>query len=309
MNKKWNTADIPDLTGKRVIVTGANSGLGLEATKALAAKGAKVIMACRTLAKAVPIADQIRRDQPGADLDVMQLDVANLHSVKDFAKVFNERYQRLDILINNAGVMGIPTHQTTTDGFEMQFGTNHLGPFALTGLLMPLLQATPGARVIAVASIAHRNTDGMDLDDPNLEHSYKPFDAYAKSKLANLLFTKELDRRLRATGSSVIAASGHPGYSASNIGTAANPNKNFIKDLFFKMGNWVAMPTAKGMLSILCAATDPEIDGGDFIGPKGLFGFYGWPQKSIPKPTANDEAVARRLWEVSAYLTGIRYLD
>ena len=306
---KWNVADLPDQAGRIVIVTGANSGLGLEMTRALVAKNAKVVMACRTLAKAVPIADQIRRDLPNANIEVMQLDVANLHSVKDFVKAFSERYDRLDILINNAGVMGIPTRQTTTDGFEMQFGTNHLGPFALTGLLMPMLQATPGARVIAVASIAHRNTEGMNLDDPNLEHSYKAFDAYAKSKLANLLFTKELDRRLRAAGVDVLAASGHPGYSASNIGTAANPDNNFIKDLFFKMGNWVAMPTQKGMLSILCAATDANIESGDFIGPKGLFGFYGWPQKSAAKATANNDDSARRLWEISADLTGIHYLD
>ncbi len=306
---KWNVADIPDQSGRIVIVTGANSGLGLETTRALVAKNAKVIMACRTLSKAVPVADQIRRAQPKADIDVMQLDVAKLHSVKDFAKSFIGRYGKLDILINNAGVMGCPTRETTTDGFEMQFGTNHLGAFALTGRLMPALQAAAAARVIAVSSIAHRNTDGMNLDDPNLEQGYKPFDAYAKSKLANLLFVRELDRRLRAANIDMLAASGHPGYSASNIGTASNPNNNPIKALFFKMGNWVAMPTTKGMLSILCAATDPSIEGGDFIGPQGLLGFYGWPAKSTPKPTATDDATAKRLWEISADLTGVHYLD
>ncbi len=309
MNKQWDTSNMPEQSGRIAIVTGSNSGLGYETAAALAAKGAKVIMACRTLAKASPAAERIRNSVPGADIEVMQLDVANLHSVRDFATAYNERFKQLDILINNAGVMGCPTRETTVDGFEMQFGTNHLGPFALTGLLMPRLQNTPGSRVIAVASIAHRNTDGMDLDDPNLEKAYKPFDAYAKSKLANLLFIRELDRRLRAKGADIIAASGHPGYSASNIGSAANPNNSAFKSLMFKLGNLFAMPTKKGMLSILCAATDPDIEGGDFIGPKGLYGFYGWPSKSIPKETARDDAVAKRLWEISAELTGVSYLD
>lgn len=310
MKAKWNTADMPNLTGRTVIVTGANSGLGLEATRALAAKGAKVIMACRTPAKAEKAAENVRASVANSDVEVMQLDVANLSSIKAFATAFQSRFDALHILINNAGIMGVPTRQTTSDGFEAQFGTNHLGPFALTGLLMPTLQATPASRIIAVASIAHRSTPGMNLDDPNFERSeYKAFDAYAKSKLANLLFIHELDRRLRAKGMDMIAASGHPGYSASNIGTAANPGNNPLKTLMFRLGNLFAMPTRKGMLSILCAATDPEINSGDFIGPKGLGGFYGWPQKSTPKATATDDAVARGLWEVSAKLTGVDFLN
>lgn len=310
MKSRWTTADMPSQDGRLAVVTGSNSGLGLETARALALKGAKVVMACRTPAKAEAAAEDIRRSAPGADIEIMQLDVANQASIRQFAESYAASHDRLDLLINNAGVMGCPTRTLTTDGFEMQFGTNHLGPFALTGLLLPVLEHTPGSRVIAVASIAHRNTDGMNLDDPNFERSpYKAFDAYAKSKLANVLFTHELSKRLRASGSQVIAASGHPGYSASNIGTAANPNNSPFKTLMFKLGNLMAMPANKGMLSILCAATDAEIAGGDFIGPKGPLGFWGWPHKAMPEATGRDDAVAERLWEISASLTGVSYLS
>lgn len=306
---KWTLDSMPSQAGRIAIVTGSNSGLGLETARALAGKGAKVIMACRTPAKAEKAADDIRASVPDAEIEIMQLDVAKLASIRDFAESYSASYDKLDILINNAGIMGVPTRDTTADGFEAQFGTNHLGPFALTGLLLPVLEATPGSRIIAVASIAHRNTDGMNLDDPNFENSeYGAFDAYAKSKLANILFIRELDRRLQAAGSHIISASGHPGYSASNIGTASNPGNNPLKSLMFKLGNLFAMPTTKGMLPILRAATAADTEGGDFIGPTRLWGFYGWPEKSAPNASGQDDAAAKRLWEVSAELTGVNYL-
>jgi len=305
----WIANEIPSQAGKKAVVTGSNSGLGLIMAEVLAAKGAHVIMACRNLDKAKEAANQIHSAVPNADLELRQLDVSSLASIADFTGQLLAEHPQIDLLLNNAGIMGVPDRQLTKDGFEAQFGTNHLGAFALTGRLLSALQAAPAARVVATASVAHRNTKGMNLDDLNFEQGgYKPFDAYAKSKLANLLFSFELDRRLKASGSSVIATSGHPGYSASNIGSAANPNGSAIKQLFFEMGNYVAMSSLKGALSMLYAACSPTLKGGEYIGPQGLMEFWGWPDLATPKSMARDPETAKLLWEKSAVLTGVEYL-
>src|SRR5579863_6470427 len=217
MGQAWTVSQIPALTGKIAVVTGANSGLGLETAAGLAGAGATVVMACRNAEKAAPALAEVRKRAPNARVETMTLDLADLGSVRSFAKAFAAKHPRLDILCNNAGVMALPLARTR-EGFEMQIGTNHLGHFALTGLLLDRLAAAPAARGVNVASLAHRWTPGMDLDDLNWERKpYKKWDAYGKSKLANLLFTFELERRLKQSGARILAAAAHPGYSSTNL--------------------------------------------------------------------------------------------
>lgn len=307
----WTASDIPSLSGRTAIVTGANSGIGLETAAGLAARGATVIMACRNLAKAEKAADSLRTRQLPGEIRLMQLDVANLSSVRAFAEAFSEQYSSLDLLINNAGVMGATKILRTKDGFESQFGTNHLGHFALTGLLLERLKAAPAPRVIAVSSVAHKATQGIDFDDPNYERGgYKPFLGYARSKLANLLFMFELDRRCKAAGLPLIAAAAHPGYTASNITSGANPEGSRIKDFLVGIGNrFFAMSAVGGARPTLYAATHANIRGGEFIGPVGPLQFWGPPGPVARKATASDPQAASRLWSLSQELTGVRMLD
>ncbi len=311
MAAKWTAADIPDLDGKIAIVTGANSGIGFETAAELAGHGATVIMACRNPDKANQAADRIRERRPRGDLQVMQLDVSDLDSVRSFAQAFTSRFVQLDILCNNAGIMGGPQISRTKQGFELMFGTNHLGHFALTGQLLDALKVSPGARVISVTSMAHRNIKGLNLDDPNFEHTpYRIFDAYAKSKLANLTFNLELNRRLKAAGLDICAAAAHPGYTATNITTGANPEGNKLKAFAVWLGDiLIAMPAHKGALPTLYAATAPDIEGGEYIGPNGPFQFAGPPARVKYKETAADPQAGRRLWEISEKLTGVKYLS
>lgn len=311
MSKGWSSQNIPSLEGKTAIVTGANSGIGYETAAELAGHGATVIMACRNLDKANRAADELRKRHLSGSLEVMQLDVSDLDSVRAFTEAFKSRFSRLDILCNNAGVMGGPQITRTRHGFESMFGTNHLGHFALTGLLLDVLKATPGARIVVVTSMAHRNVAGLNLDDPNFESStYKLFDAYAKSKLANLTFCLELNKRLKAAGVDITAVAAHPGYTATNITSGANPDNNRVKDFFVWLGDvLIAMPAHKGALPTLYAATAPDIHGGEYIGPDGPFQFYGSPTAVKYKPTASDPDAARRLWEISETLTKVSYLS
>ena len=308
MTHKWTAKDITPQTGKIAVVTGANSGLGLETTVGLAAAGATVVMACRNPSKAQAALDEVRRRAPQATLDVMALDLADLASIRRFASKFSAKYPRLDILCNNAGVMALP-FQKTRDGFEMQIGTNHLGAFALTGLLMNSLEAAPAARIVNVASVAHKTTKGLDLDNLNWERGpYKKGDAYSKSKLANLLFTFELNRRLHQAGSNIVAAAAHPGYSSTNIGDGATRG-NPLKALAMWLGNVLfAQSAAKGALPTLYAATMPDVQGGDYYGPHGFLEFFGHPVKTNGRPTARDPVVAAALWVLSEKLTDTRYL-
>ncbi|MFB5758773.1 oxidoreductase [Paenibacillus medicaginis] len=296
MTTLWTENHMPDQTGRVAIVTGANSGIGWEAARALASKGATVIMACRSIAKAKPAADQIKAPKLPGKVVVMALDLGDLASIRAFATAFRQGYQRLDLLINNAGVAH-PPYRKTTQGFEQQFGINHLGHFALTGLLLDRLNATPGARIVTVSSISHRSGI-IHFDDLNLERNYKPARGYAQSKLANLLFTYELQRRLATTGQSTLAVAVHPGWSATN----ALRHSSFMR----RLNPIFAQPPKMGVLPTLYAATAPGVRGGDFFGPSNLE-LRGYPKKVDSSAHSHDEAVARRLWTVSEEMTQVKY--
>lgn len=294
----WTMEQMPDMTGKVVIVTGANSGLGYETSRMFAAKNATVIMACRTTAKGDDAAQQIRTEFPQARLTVMALDLANLASVREFVKTFTAQHDRLDVLVNNAGVMALPERRATADGFEMQMGTNHFGHFALTGLLMDVLCNTPGARVISVSSGVHR-MGKIDFENLNSEKSYGKWRAYGASKLANLLFIKELQRRLAAAGVDAQAMAAHPGYSATNLQQHSG--------LFSFLNNYLAQDMRMGALPTMYAATVDTLAGGSYVGPDGFMEMRGYPKVVGASKAANDPDVARRLWDESEKLTGVTY--
>jgi len=294
----WTFDDIPDQTGRTAIVTGANTGLGLETARMLALKGATVVLACRNPDKGKAALARIQSEQPRGTTMLAALDLSNLDSVASFAADFAASHERLDLLINNAGVM-VPPLGRTKQGFELQFGTNHLGHFALTGRLMPLIQRTPGARVVVVASAAQR-AGKIDFDDLNWERRpYRPWAAYGQSKLANMLFALELQRRLAASGSQVRATAAHPGWTATDL-QRTTAWVRLLNPLF-------GMKPAGGALPTLRAATDPAAQGGSYWGPRGLLEISGPPVPArIPKH-AQDEAVAARLWQISEALTGVAF--
>jgi NAD(P)-dependent dehydrogenase (short-subunit alcohol dehydrogenase family) len=297
MTEKWTTQNIPDLTGKVSIVTGANSGIGFETAKALAEKGAEVVLACRNLEKANLAAKEIRSKVRKAKLEIIRLDLADLASVKQSANTFKSKHQTLDLLINNAGIM-IPPFTKTADGFEVQFGANHLGHFALTGLLMDVILATPGARIVNLSSNAHRmGTGTIDFDNLNAEKGYNAPNAYAQSKLANLLFTLELNRHLVEIGSDVIATAAHPGWTVTGL------QKGFLHTV----SEWVGQKPEMGALPTLQAALDPDAGRNDYFGPSGFMEMRGYPRKVDTSDAAKDENLARRLWVVSEELTDLSY--
>jgi NAD(P)-dependent dehydrogenase (short-subunit alcohol dehydrogenase family) len=288
---RWTAADLPDLSGRTVVVTGANSGLGAITARELARAGAHVVLAVRDVARGERAAARM----PGST-EVRRLDLADLASVRAFAEAWD---RPLDVLINNAGVMAIERRETA-DGFEMQIGTNHLGPFALTNLLLP--QITD--RVVTVSSSVHRAAT-INFDDLNSEHGYNRWKAYGQSKLANLLFALELDRRLKAAGSDVLSVAAHPGYSATNLQFAVTPSR--IERLGSAVLNRVyAQSAEQGALPTLYAAT-AEIAGGSFVGPDGLQEMRGKPKVVTPTRAARDPETARRLWDVSEELTGVTF--
>jgi NAD(P)-dependent dehydrogenase (short-subunit alcohol dehydrogenase family) len=306
--ERWIERNIPDLTGKVIIITGANSGLGFEAAKVLAVKGARVVMAVRDLARGEQAAGDIRRTAPRAGLEVMALDLAGLASVRRFAETFSASHDRLDVLLNNAGVMAIP-RRVTVDGFEMQLGTNHLGHFALTGLLLPRILRTPGSRIVTVSSGAHV-FGKINFDDLQSERSYSKWGAYGQSKLANLLFAYEFQRKLAAAGSSVISVAAHPGYASTNL-QAVGPQMEGSRlgaRTMAAANRVLAQSAAMGALPEVYAATSPDVRGGDYIGPDGLMGQRGFPRKVRSNSRSYDQAVAARLWAVSEELTGVRYV-
>jgi NAD(P)-dependent dehydrogenase (short-subunit alcohol dehydrogenase family) len=303
MGEKWTAADIPDQSGRIAVVTGANSGLGLETARELVRAGAFVVLACRNTAKGESAAAGITAEVPGARIEVAELDLASLASVRAFAKRFRSEHAALDLLINNAGVMA-PPRRETEDGFELQFGTNHLGHFALTGLLIEAMQQQDDARVVTVSSTAHR-MGRLYFDNLQRMHGYHRWGAYGQSKLANLLFAYELDRRLRAAGSAVISLAAHPGYAATNLQTSAPP---LVDRLVMEVSNRViAQSAAMGALPQLYAATYPGLEGGTFVGPDGVGEQRGHPKQVESSGGARDEEVARRLWEVSEDLTGVSF--
>ncbi len=300
---KWTAAQIPSQQGKTALVTGANSGIGYQAALELARHGAHVLLGVRTRAKGEQALEQLRVESPGASAEVVELDMASLASVRRFAQGFA---RGLDVLVNNAGVMALPTRELTADGFERQFGTNHLGHFALTGLLMPHLLRSPAARVVTVSSLAHR--DGrIAFDNLQGETSYVPWVAYNQSKLANLMFALELDRMARAAGGRLRSIPVHPGIAHTNIFESGPGTRNLKAIAVAILSPLIRQDSAAGALPTLYAATAPEAKGGEYIGPDGFQGLKGWPTVEQPRPQALDEAVAKRLWTVSEQLTGVTY--
>jgi len=296
----WTPADIPDQSGRRAVVTGANSGLGLIAARELARKGAAVVLACRDQAKGAAALAQVRAAAPGAQAELARLDLGSLDSVRTFAAT---QAPPLDLLLNNAGVMAPPRGETA-DGFELQLGTNHLGHFALTGLLLGALKAAPSARVVTISSNAHQ-LGRIDFDDLQSRRRYGRWRAYNQSKLANLLFVLELDRRARAAGLPLASVGAHPGYSATNLQFAAPP---FADRLVMRVLNrLLAQSGEDGTLPLLYAATMPGLPGGSYVGPDGRGGWRGKPQLVGTSRRAQDRDTARRLWEVSESLTGVSY--
>jgi NAD(P)-dependent dehydrogenase (short-subunit alcohol dehydrogenase family) len=303
----WTAADIPALERREAIVTGSNSGLGLQIALELARHGAQVVLACRDTRKGDAAAARIRESVPGAQLEVARLDLADLASVRAFADWYRGARGGLDLLVNNAGVMALP-HRTTADGFEMQFGTNHLGHFALTGLLMPALLERPGARVVTMSSGAHQ-LGRFDFDDLQRERRYQRWMAYGQSKLANLLFAFELSRRAALADLDLTSVAAHPGYASTNLQAAgARMEGSGLKERLATVGNRLfAQSDAQGALPALYAATMPDVIGGEYFGPDGRSGMRGYPARVGTNKSARDPELARRLWQASEELTGVTY--
>jgi NAD(P)-dependent dehydrogenase (short-subunit alcohol dehydrogenase family) len=308
MKKGWTADDVPPLDGRVAIVTGANSGLGLETARVLARRGAHVVLACRNPEKARVAEREIAAAAPAPDaVEALALDLASLASVRAFADAFRKRHGALHLLVNNAGIMAIPLARTA-EGFEMQLGTNHLGHFALTGLLLDVLLATPRARVVTVSSSMHR-IGRIRFDDLQGERSYGAWRAYGQSKLANLLFTFELQRRLARRGAEAIAVAAHPGYAATQLQEVGPRARNStLMTQAVALGNrLLAQSAAMGALPSLYAATAGEVRGGDYFGPDSWFEMRGHPRRVGSTARARDEQTAARLWSASEELTGVRY--
>jgi NAD(P)-dependent dehydrogenase (short-subunit alcohol dehydrogenase family) len=297
----WTAEDIPDQSGRTAVVTGANSGLGLVTARELARAGASVVMACRNLDKGHAAVDEVRAAVPDAQVQLEELDLASLASVRGFADRFKATHDGLDVLINNAGVMA-PPRRRTADGFELQFGTNHLGHFLLTTLLLEKMEGRDDARVVTLSSTAHK-MGHINFDNLGGDRHYFRWNAYGQSKLANLLFALELDRRLRSEGSTVKSLAAHPGYAATNLQSAAPP---LVDRLVMKVANAVvAQSDEMGALPILYAATQPGLEGGTYLGPDSFREQRGHPTIVQPSGRARDRETARRLWEVSERLTAV----
>jgi Dehydrogenases with different specificities (related to short-chain alcohol dehydrogenases) len=301
----WTTDNISSQQGKTILITGANSGLGLEASKELSKKGAHVIMTVRNLQKGKNAVELIKKENPNAKLDLMILNLADFDSIRNFSEEFHSKYSQLDVLINNAGVMAPRNRELTKQGFEVQFGVNHLGHFLLTGLLLDIIKKTPNSRIAVQSSIVHKQKKygGADIffNDLNFEKSYNKDYAYGQSKLANLLFAYELDRKLKAHNISTTVATGHPGYTNTNL------QKNYGFFVSVIMNNLVAQKVEMGTLPILRAATEKGLKGGEFFGPTKMNEMKGYPELVKSSDKSYDEEIAKRLWEVSEKLTDITY--
>ena len=299
MTARWTSGDVPGQQGRLAVVSGANTGLGFETARVLAACGASVVLAVRDTEKGKRAAARIAGTAPGANVTVQPLDLASLESIRAAAGELRARHPRIDLLVNNAGVM-FPPRQTTPDGFELQLGTNHLGHFALTGLLLEQMLPVPGSRVVTVSSQAHRIRARINFDDLQGERSYRRVAAYSQSKLANLMFTYELHRRLWHGMRATIAVAAHPGLA----GTELTRNSPAIAAFFYAR---VSQKAAMGALPVLRAATDPGVLGGQYYGPGGLFGARGYPKLAKSSGQSRDAAIQRRLWAVSEELTGVTF--
>jgi NAD(P)-dependent dehydrogenase (short-subunit alcohol dehydrogenase family) len=301
---RWTAADIPDQSGRVAVVTGANSGLGYVTSRELARHGARVVLASRDEVRGREAVARLIAEVPKADIELRSLDLSSLASVRAFADGVQAAYPALDLLVNNAGVMAIPRRETA-DGFEMQFGTNHLGHFALTGLLLPLLVDQPGARVVTVSSNAHK-PGSINFEDLMHEHNYRRWKVYSDSKLANLLFAYELQRRLAAIDAPLISVAAHPGTAATNLVKpgAGNPIKAAVMSVGVRI---VGQSEARGALPQLYAATAPDVRGGEYFGPNGIAENRGYPKRVDSISASKDPATAARLWAFSEDVTGVRY--
>ena len=303
MSSNWTTADIPDQSGRVAVVTGANTGLGYQTAAALADKGAQVVLAVRNLDKGEDAVTQIKAKSPDANVALQRLDLTSLDAIREAAGELRAAHPRIDLLINNAAVM-YTDKDTTKDGFELQFGTNHLGPFALTGLLLEALLGVEGSRVVTVSSVGHRILAKIHFDDLQFEHNYNRVRAYGQSKLANLMFTYELQRRLAHKGAPTVALAAHPGGSDTeltrNMPGLLKPAAEVVWPLFSQSAEMGALPTLR-------AATDPAAKGGQYYGPDGIGETRGHPKVVRSSKQSHDEAQQRRLWEVSEDLTGVTY--
>ncbi|WP_158854312.1 oxidoreductase [Halorhabdus sp. CUG00001] len=304
----WDHTAMGDHSGRTALVTGANSGIGFEVTKALAANDVHVIMACRDLERARSAREQIHNSVDEATLSIEELDLADLAGVRAFAETVRADYTELHALCNNAGVMALPRRETI-DGFEMQFGVNHLGHFVLTGLLLDKLEETPGeSRIVTQSSGLHERGE-IDFDDLHGEESYDRYDAYAQSKLANVLFAYELDRRLQATDADITSVACHPGYAATNLQRRGpEQSGSRVRLWLMKVANAVfAQSAATGALPMVRAATDPDVTGGEYVGPGGLLNMRGSPEIQRSSDRSYDPPLARELWDRSVALTGVSY--
>jgi NAD(P)-dependent dehydrogenase (short-subunit alcohol dehydrogenase family) len=303
---RWTEADIPGLHGKTAVVSGANSGIGLATAQLLAAQGAAVVLACRNAAKADTAADRIRSQAPGSPVSTLPLDLASLASIQEAASRLRNEHQHLDLLINNAGRIN-PTLTRTADGFEATFGINHLGTFAFTGQVLDLLLATPGSRIVTVSSVGHRR-GRINFDDLQFDRGYRFQHAYFQSKLANLMFTYELDRRLVAAGAATIALAAHPGNARTEFGSEMPALVRVMMNPRLRLlTSWLMQSAEVSALSVVRAATDPNARGGEYYGPGGWNEFTGYPERADSTPSSHDPGGQHRLWEESERLTGITY--
>ena len=308
MADKWTAAQMPSQAGKTIVVTGANSGVGYQAALEFARHGAHVVLGCRDVVKGEAALERLRREASGASAEMAKLDVASLSSIREFVLRFKQGGRSLEVLVNNAGVMGLPKRELTVDGFERQMGTNHFGHFALTGLLLDVLQKSAGARVVTIASLAHRNGK-IEWDNLQSERKYDPMGAYNNTKLANLLFAYELDRRLKAAGSTVESLAAHPGVAKTDVFQNGPGNKgDFRMKLLEKLIPLIGQVDAQGAWPTEYAATEPGLRGRTYIGPDGFSELKGHPKIVQPRAQALDQAKAKALWEHSEELTGVRYL-
>jgi NAD(P)-dependent dehydrogenase (short-subunit alcohol dehydrogenase family) len=296
---KWTTDDVPGQQGRLAVVTGANTGLGFETAQVLAARGASVVLAVRDIEKGKHAAARIAGAAPGADVMVQLLDLTSLDSIRAAADELRAKHRRIDLLINNAGVMFTP-RQTTSDGFELQFGTNHLGHFALTGLLLEQMLPVPDSRVVTLSSLLHRVRARINFDDLQGKRSYSRVGAYGKSKLANLLFTYELQSRLSGAGTTISVAA-HPGLANTEL----TRNSPAIAQFFY--ARVISQKAAMGALPVLRAATDPSVLGGQYYGPGGFLGARGYPKLAESSRRSHDPAIQHRLWTASEELTGVTF--
>jgi len=302
--KNWTADNIPSQQGKTILITGANSGLGLEATRVLSSKGAHVIMTARDLKKGNEVISLIKKENASAKLDIMQLDLSDFASIHQFSQEFHQRYKQLDVLINNAGVMFPVKRELTKQNFEVQFGTNHLGHFLLTGLLLDLLKSTPNSRIAIQSSGQHKAKMGkpdIHFDDLNFDKGYNKYMAYSQSKLANLLFAYELDRQLKSNKIDITVVTAHPGYTKTNL---TRHTGFFVQAI---ITNILAQKVEMGTLPILRAATDTSVTGGEYFGPTKMNEMRGYPELVKSSDKSYEKELAGKLWKVSEKLTQINY--